>query len=225
MSDPRPGGSHRRVDRGARLRVLLLSLVVVVVAAGGVVYALHWRGESKRPTAAASGYPRITPSAKPSSSITPVAIASSAPPVTYPASSAPVTPAASAPAASAPAASAPAVTAPAATASTASPAPSTSASTPVAKPPVDILNSTRISGMAARAATTLSNGGWNVGLTGNYPHPISATTVFYPAGDLAAAQALAAQFTAIGKVETAPDGVSTTDLTLVLAQDWTASGK
>lgn len=79
--------------------------------------------------------------------------------------------------------------------------------------------------MAARADTTLSRGGWVVALTGNYPHSISATTVFYPDGQLAAAQALAAQFTAIAKMSPAPAGVSTTHLTLVLAQDWTSSGK
>jgi LytR cell envelope-related transcriptional attenuator len=90
---------------------------------------------------------------------------------------------------------------------------------------VDILNGTHISGMAARADTTLSRGGWVVALTGNYSQSMSATTVFYPAGQLAAAQALAAQFTAIGKMAPAPDGVSTTHLTLVLGQDWTSSGK
>ncbi|HWF41574.1 MAG TPA: LytR C-terminal domain-containing protein [Acidothermaceae bacterium] len=90
---------------------------------------------------------------------------------------------------------------------------------------VDILNGTHISGMAARAATTLSRGGWVVALTGNYPHSTSATTLFYPDGEQAAAQALAAQFTAIGKMAPAPDGVSTTHLTLVLGQDWTSSGK
>lgn len=79
--------------------------------------------------------------------------------------------------------------------------------------------------MAARADTTLSRGGWVVALTGNYPHSISATTVFYPDGQLAAAQALAAQFTAIDKTSPAPAGVSATHLTLVLAQDWTSSGK
>jgi hypothetical protein len=178
--DPRPGGSHRRVDRGSRVRVLLLSLLVVVLAAGGVVYSLHWRGESKRPsTATASGYPRISPSATPSRSPASGAAAStSAPPVTYPqsltATPGPVTSATP--------------TAPAATPSSASPAPSTSAS-------------------AAR------------------PHSISTTTLFYPTGQLAAAQALAAQFTAIAKMSPAPDGVSTTHLTLVLAQDWTSSGK
>ena len=78
--------------------------------------------------------------------------------------------------------------------------------------------------MAARADTTLTHGGWIVALTGNYTHLIS-TTVFYPDGQQAAAQALAAQFTAIGKMAPAPAGVSTTDLTLVLGQDWTSSGK
>jgi hypothetical protein len=90
---------------------------------------------------------------------------------------------------------------------------------------VDILNGTHVGGMAARADTTLSRGGWVVALTGNYSQSMSATTVFYPDGQLAAAQALAAQFTAIGKTAPAPDGVSTTHLTLVLGTDWTSSGK
>jgi LytR cell envelope-related transcriptional attenuator len=213
--DARAGGSHRRVDRGRRLRVLLVSLLVVVLAGGGVEAALHWRGESKRrsTTAASSSY--VSPSATPSGatpsgpSSSPAAAPSSSPPLTYPVTSAPATPTSA--------------TAPAGTPSTASPAPGTS--TGAAKPLVDILNGTHVSGMAARADTSLSHGGWVVALTGNYPHSISATTVFYPDGQLAAAQALAAQFTAIGKMAPAPDGVSTTHLTLVLAQDWTSSGK
>ncbi len=79
--------------------------------------------------------------------------------------------------------------------------------------------------MAARARTTVTLGGWTVALTGNYRHSTPATTVFYPDGQLAAAQALAAQFTAIHKTLPAPAGVSTTHLTLVLGQDWTSSGK
>jgi hypothetical protein len=201
----------------------LVSLLVVVVAGGGVEAALHWRGESKRPSpnAASSGYvsPRATPSPSAGTSSVPgstlpgltssaAGARASSPPVTYPQSLSATPP--------------PTATAPAATASSASPAPSKS--TPAAKPVVDILNSTHVSGMAARADTTLTRGGWIVGLTGNYTHLIS-TTVFYPDGQLAAAQALAAQFTAIGKVAPAPDGLSTTDLTLVLGQDWTSSGK
>jgi LytR cell envelope-related transcriptional attenuator len=214
-ADPRPGGSHRRVDRSRRLRVLLVSLLVVVVAAGGVEAALHWRGESKRPStnAASSGYvsPRATParSTPSGSTSSPADAPTSTPPVTYPATSFPPVP--------------DATTEPAATASSASPAPSTTA--PAARPSVDILNATHVSGLAARADTTLTRAGWTVALTGNYPHSISATTVFYPAGQLAAAQALAAQFTAIDKTAPASAGLSTTDLTLVLAQDWTSSGK
>jgi hypothetical protein len=79
--------------------------------------------------------------------------------------------------------------------------------------------------MAAQARTTLTRGGWTVAVTGNYRHSTPTTTVFYPAGQLAAAQALAAQFTAIGKLSPSPAGVSTTHLTLVLGQNWTASGK
>jgi hypothetical protein len=198
-------------------------LLVVVVAAGGVEAALHWRGESKRPStnAASSGYvsPRATPSgaapsASPSAAISSTGDApTSSPPVTYPQSLTATPPA--------PVTSPAATTAPAVAPTTASPAPTTSA----ARPAVDILNSTHVAGMAARADTTLTHGGWVVGVTGNYPHLLSETTVFYPAGQQAAAQALAAQFTAIAKVEPAPAGVSTADLTLVLAQDWTSSGK
>jgi hypothetical protein len=219
-ADPRAGGSHRRVDRGGRLRVLLVSLVVVVLAGAGVEAALHWRGESKRPSPNAASSAYVSPSATPTGSspagsspaVSSTADAStSAPPVASPATSAAVT------------TPPPATTASAGTPTTASPAPSTSAS--AAKPLVDILNGTHVSGLAARADTTLSRGGWVVALTGNYPQSLSATTVFYPDGQLAAAQALAAQFTAIGKTAPAPDGVSTTHLTLVLGQDWTSSGK
>jgi hypothetical protein len=214
--EPRSSGSHRRVDRGRRLRVLLVSLLVVVVAAGGVEAAQHWRGKGKNPTTnASSSYvsPKATPSGStPSGAISSPGDASSvAPPVTYPQSLTATPP--------------PASTAPVVTPSTASPAPSTSASAAAARPPVDILNGTHVSGMAARADTTVTHGGWVVALTGNYAHSISATTVFYPDGQLAAAQALVAQFTAIDKMSPATDGLSTSHLTLVLAQDWTSSGK
>jgi hypothetical protein len=223
--DQRPGGSHRRVDRGRRLRVLLVSLLVVVLAGAGVEAALHWRGESKRPAANASSSGYVSPRATPSKS-TPAA---SSPAASSPVASSPAAAPTSAPPVGSSAAPTsvppPTASSPAATPTTASPAPSTSAATPATKPLVDILNGTHISGMAARAETTLGRGGWVVALTGNYSHSMSATTVFYPNGQLAAAQALAAQFTAIDKTAPAPDGVSTTHLTLVLGPDWTSSGK
>lgn len=103
--------------------------------------------------------------------------------------------------------------------------PPPAASAPVVRPSVDILNDTHISGLAASAKKTLTSGGWTVAETGNYPNSVSTTTVYYPAGQLAAAQQLAHQYGAIGKVLPAPSGVSTTDLTLVLATDWTTDGR
>src|SRR5450432_188211 len=192
MTEPetRPAGSHRRTSGSRRLK-LLVSLLVVVLAAGGVVAALHVRGESNGPhnQVAASSH---TSSFSPPTGSPHASVSTPAPPAsTSPAS--------------------------------ASTAPSTSAS--AARPPVDILNDTHISGLAASAAKTLTSGGWTVAETGNYPHSISTTTVFYPPDQLAAAQQLAHQYQAITKVLPAPSGVSTTDLTLVLATDWTTDGR
>lgn len=93
------------------------------------------------------------------------------------------------------------------------------------RPSVDILNDTHISGLAASAAKTLRSGGWTVAETGNYPRSVSTTTVYYPPDKVAAAKQLAQQYRAIREVLLAPSGVSTTDLTLVLATDWTTDGR
>ena len=205
MTEPetRPAGSHRRTSGSRRLK-LLVSLLVVVLAAGGVVAALHVRGESNGPhnqVAASSHTSSFSPpTGSPHGSVSTPAPSLSSPVIVAPPPAATSTSPASA-----------------------STAPSTSAS--AARPPVDILNDTHISGLAASAAKTLTSGGWTVAETGNYPHSISTTTVFYPPDQLAAAQQLAHQYQAITKVLPAPSGVSTTDLTLVLATDWTTDGR
>jgi cytoskeletal protein RodZ len=210
MTEPetRPAGSHRRTSNGRRLK-LLVSLLVVVLAAGGVVAALKWRGESKGPhnPVAASSHtssfspPTGSPHASASGSVSTPAPSLSSPVIVSPP--------------------------PAATPSTASASvsPATRTSASAARPSVDILNDTHISGLAASAAKTLTSGGWTVAETGNYPHSVSTTTVFYPPDQLAAAHQLAHQYQAITKVLPAPSGVSTTDLTLVLATDWTTDGR
>jgi LytR cell envelope-related transcriptional attenuator len=211
MTEPetRPGGVHRRTD-SRRLLKLLGSLLVVVIVAGGVVAALHWRGESSKPgpvTAASHTSSFSPPTGTPHASSAP---ASSAPATTPP-------PAASTTVSSPTDAPTPTPT------PTLKPTPSVS--TPAVRLTVDIFNSTHIGGLAASAAKTLSSGGWSVGATGNYPHSITSTTVYYPAGDLASAQLLAHQYTAIREVVAAPSGLSTTDLTLVLTTDWTTDGR
>lgn len=214
--EPRSAGSHRRNDRG-RVRLLLLSLLVVVIAAGAVFATLHWRGEDKKLPAVASKTtnPAPTPSTSTSgpTGSTSAATSSGAGPSTPAAVSSPALPTATA---GTPLGSAPA--GPSASQSSASPS-------AAAHLPLDVLNSTHTSGLAASAAKTLKAGGWTVAETGNYPHTMSGTTVYYPAGQLASAQLLASQFPAISRVVAAPAGVSTTDLTVVLAKDWTASGK
>ncbi|HEY0871656.1 MAG TPA: LytR C-terminal domain-containing protein [Acidothermaceae bacterium] len=216
MTEPetRLAGSHRRNSSARRVR-LLVSLLVVVLAAGGVLAALHLRGESskpKTPVAASShtsslrpptGSPSASVSVSPVPSLSAPVIVSNPPPVVS----------------TSPASTSPASVSPASV----SPAPSTSAS--VARPSVDILNDTHISGLAASAAKTLTSGGWTVAETGNYPHSVSTTTVFYPPDQVDAAKQLAQQYGAIREVLAAPSGVSTTDLTLVLATDWTTDGK
>ena len=210
MTEPetRLAGSHRRTNTGRRAK-LLGSLLVVVLAGAGVVAALHLRGESSKPhtPVAASSHTSsfLPPTGSPGSSVSP------APSLSSPVIGSPPASTATSPASAS------------TSRASVSPAPSTSAS--VARPPVDILNDTHISGLAASAARTLRSGGWTVAETGNYPHSISVTTVFYPSGQLAAAQELAHQYRAITKVLPAPSGVSTTDLTLVLATDWTTDGR
>jgi hypothetical protein len=206
MTDPqtRPGGVHRRTDN-RRLLKLLGSLLIVVIVAGGVVAALKWRGESSKPAAATAATHTSSfspPTGTPHASSASPSSAAAAPP---PAASTTVSSPADAPTPAA------------------KPTPSTSPSP--ARVPVDIFNSTHISGLAKAAANTLTAGGWSIGTTGNYPQSITVTTVYYPAGDLVSAQLLAHQYPAIRQVVAAPSGLSTANLTLVLTTDWTTDGR
>ena len=86
-----------------------------------------------------------------------------------------------------------------------------------------MLNDTRITGLAGRAAKTFRAGGWTVPTTGNFVGtPLASTTVFYPASEKAAAQALAVQFPKIRQVVEQTSGTSTA-LTVVLASNWASS--
>jgi LytR cell envelope-related transcriptional attenuator len=66
-----------------------------------------------------------------------------------------------------------------------------------ARAPVRVYNNSTITGLAARVAADLRNGGWQVEEVGNYPSGVIPTsTVYYRpgTGEQQAAQALAAQF-------------------------------
>ena len=204
----RGSGLHRRTS-GNRLVGLLVSLVLVLIAAAGVYVVLHWRGEGKRPPAVAASSSSHRPSASATHSSAAASHSSSAPASSPAASSASTAPAASTAPTSAPP-----------SAPTSSPAAPTTPPAPAVKIPVDIRNDTHISGLAAKAEKTLTSGGWTVASTGNYAHTVTQTTVYYQPGDQASAQLLATQFPKIRRVLAAPAGLAADHLTLVLAQDW-----
>jgi hypothetical protein len=82
------------------------------------------------------------------------------------------------------------------------------------------MNSTRRSGLAASAAQEFRNRGWSIAGTGNYPGGLqSQTTVYYAAGESAAAHLLATQFPGIDRVVAATSSGSQ-PLLVVLGSDW-----
>jgi hypothetical protein len=96
--------------------------------------------------------------------------------------------------------------------------PSPTPATPRA--PVIVLNQTAVSGLAARVRDQLEAGGWTVTGIDSFRGNVPATTVYYPPGLKAAAQALMAQFPAIGRIRPAFSGISSTQLTVILGKDF-----
>jgi LytR cell envelope-related transcriptional attenuator len=96
---------------------------------------------------------------------------------------------------------------------------------PVTAPPelrseVGILNGTDVEGLARRTQKILEAGGWPVPAIDTYSGDIEVTTVYYPPGEQASAQALAAQFPEIKAVEPTLPGLTSTRLVLILADDY-----
>lgn len=86
--------------------------------------------------------------------------------------------------------------------------------------PVTVLNNSRIPGLAERGAARFAAEGWPVAETGNYRGRIRATTVYYPAGLEAPAQAFAARFPGVARVLPRPDDLPGSGLTVVLTRDF-----
>jgi cytoskeletal protein RodZ len=85
-----------------------------------------------------------------------------------------------------------------------------------AKAPVLVLNNSRITGLAARWASTIENADWSVTRTDNWTRSdLATTTVFYAKGDKAAALAFKKRFDVVRDVRPALSGMGP-DLTLVL---------
>ena len=90
----------------------------------------------------------------------------------------------------------------------------------VTEPALLVLNNSRIQGLAARAAADFRAGGWPVAGIGNLRGRIAETTVYYPAGELAAARALAARFRKVRRVLPRLSWLPGSGLTVVVTRDY-----
>ena len=104
-----------------------------------------------------------------------------------------------------------------------SPSPSLSLSpTPLVRPPLTVLNSSRRTGLAARAADGFRAAGWPIAGTGNYRQRVPVTTVYFAPGQEAAARQLVAEFPAIQRVLPRPPDLPGTGLTVVVTREYPA---
>ena len=202
MSAPQP---HPRRRRGAHrtgrsvAEAILPSFLAVLAVAALITSVAVWRGEQPGPPSAA------------------VATTSAGAGEREALSRAPSTPPATAAASSS-------------AASTASAAPTTSApaggGTPEQAGPADfavqvvVLNQTSRAGLAGEVATRLRGQGWNVPAVGNFRGVVPATTVYYPAGQEAAAQAAAESLPSAPRIRPRFGNLSTTRLTVVVTDTY-----
>lgn len=190
--------SDPSVRRGAhRMRRDITSALVpsllAILAVASLITALYvWRGEDAEPPGATTAAASTGDASEPSESATP-----SATPTTSKTSQ----PAASAGASSAPPSSADATTQAPAVA-------------------VVVLNQTRNSGLASVVADRLRARGWTVAGVGNFRGTVPATTVYYPTGTQAQAQAAAGTLPTPPRVRPRFGNLSTTRLTIVVTDNY-----
>ena len=100
--------------------------------------------------------------------------------------------------------------------------PSATAKPRVGKLPVTVLNNSRRSGLAHRAAAQVANGGWPIKLIGNFTGRIAVSTIYYAHGQKPVAEAFAHQFSAVQRVLPRFHGLPGSGLTLVVTREWPA---
>ena len=91
---------------------------------------------------------------------------------------------------------------------------------PVARPPLTVLNNSRYTGLAARAAEKFRAAGWPIRETGNAGGRFRTTTVYYEPGQRAAAEALARRFPDIRRVLPRFAELPGRGLTVVVTRDF-----
>jgi LytR cell envelope-related transcriptional attenuator len=97
----------------------------------------------------------------------------------------------------------------------------TTAAIATAKAPVQVLNNSRVTGLAHEVAALVESKGWHVTTVGNLQGAIPEPTVYYSAGNKAAAEHLAREFGSIRRVEpNSAVGLTAAGITLVLTAAW-----
>jgi cytoskeletal protein RodZ len=85
---------------------------------------------------------------------------------------------------------------------------------------VVVLNQTGRAGLAGQVATRLRGRGWTVPAVGNFRGVVPATTVYYPPGQEAAAQAAAESLPTTPRIRPRFGNLSTTRLTVVVTDTY-----
>ena len=188
----RAPGARRGAHRSSRdIAGAVVPSLLAVLAVTAMITALYvWRGESPDTT---------TP-----------AIA------TTKSSSAPASSATGNPKATTKTASKPAVSAATRTATTATTKPAAR----VGDLEVVVLNQSSRKGLAGTVAQRLRDKGWKVALTGNFRGQVTATTVYYPPGAQADAEAAAAGLPTTPRVRPRFGNLSTSRLTVVVTDSY-----
>jgi hypothetical protein len=84
-----------------------------------------------------------------------------------------------------------------------------------------VLNNSRVTGLAAKAASDFRNGGWRIAATGNLSGRLPRTTVYFSPGQQPQAEALRRQFPAIQDVAPRYAGLpGEGGLTVVVTRDY-----
>ena len=192
----RATGARRGAHRSRRdIAGAFVPSLLAVLAVTAMITALYvWRGESPDTITPASATTK-TSSASASATGTPKA----------------TTKASTRPSSKAPSSSA---TSPTATAAT------TKSAAKVGDLEVVVLNATSRKGLAGTVAKTLRDKGWTVALISNFSGNVPATTVYYPPGAQADAEAAAAGLPTDPRVRPRFGNLSTTRLTVVVADSY-----
>jgi hypothetical protein len=88
--------------------------------------------------------------------------------------------------------------------------------------PVTVLNNSKETGLAERAAARFDRGGWPIALTGNFRGQIPITTVYYDPGLEASARAFAADFRGIARVRPRFATLPARGVVVVLTREFSA---